>query len=152
MWCRALCLFLAAAPVAAQPAPRMSTELPAADRTQLEQVRRSVWVHWFAGDTAALRRILAPELVAISPDGRQTLGQSLAGSAGFAAGGGRLVSLDFVDNVFHRFGDAVVLFSRYALVTEGGGRKQAQQGHVTEVFVRRAGRWVHTSWHLDNPG
>lgn len=152
MWYRALCLCVFAASAAAQPAPRVSADLPPAERTQLEQVRRSVWVHWFGGDTASLRRILAPELVAISPEGRQSLTQTLAGSAGFRAGGGRLVSLDFADNVFQRMGDVVVLFSRYALVTEGGGRQQAQQGQVTEVFVRRDGRWVHTSWHLDNPG
>ena len=54
-------------PLSAQVAPHVATTLPAAELTTLEAVRKAVWVDWFSGDTAALRRSLAPELVAISP-------------------------------------------------------------------------------------
>ena len=133
----------------AQPAPTVASTLPAADLAALEKIRKDVWVNWFAGDTAALRRVLAPELVAIDPGGRERLQQTLAGSAAFRAGGGKLLTISFDANVVHRFGDVVVLFSHYSLVTESGGKRQPRSGQVTEVFVRQNGRWVHTSWHLD---
>lgn len=138
-----------ASSVGAQDAPRISTTLPASERTALAAIRRDVWVHWFQGDTAALRQVLAPELVAISPDGVQSLDATVAGSAGFRAGGGRFVSVTFDDEVIHRFGEVVVMFSRYAVVTERAGERETQSGRATEVFVRTNGRWVHTSWHLD---
>lgn len=135
--------------VAAQAAPRISTSLPAAELSALRALRRDVWVQWFSGDTAAMRRVLAPELVAISGGGWQSLDESLAGSAAFRAGGGRFISVTFEHEQVHRFGETVVLFSRYAVVTERGGTRSTQAGRATEVFVRSAGRWVHTSWHLD---
>lgn len=137
---------------AAQPAPRVSETSPAADLSALETLRKDVWVRWFAGDTTALRRVLSPELVAISPDGQQTLPESLAGAAQFKAGGGRLVSITFDNASIHRFGEVVVMFSHYTLVTEKSKKPSTQKGRATEVFVRRNGRWVHTSWHLDQTG
>lgn len=142
----------AAAPsLAAQTAPRVATTLPAAELSALEALRKDVWVYWFSGDTAALGRVLGPELVAISPETPhwQSLGESLAGSARFKAGGGRLVSVAFDSATIHRFGEVVVMFSRYTVVTEKGEKRSTQTGRATEVFVRTEGRWVHTSWHLD---
>lgn len=134
-----------------QAAPRVATTLPAAELTELETIRRNVWVHWFSGDTAALRRVLAPELVAMSPGEPhwQSLSQSLAGSAQFKASGGRFVSVAFDSTHMHRFGETVVLFAHYKVITSKGGKQTTQQGRVTEVFVRTNGKWVHTSWQLD---
>jgi hypothetical protein len=134
----------------AQPAPRVTTELsPAAMRTLMPQ-RQAVWVDWFSGDTTALRRVLAPELVAMSPGAQhwQSLSESLAASAAFRAGGGRFVSVAFDSTSTHRFGETVVMFSHYAVVTERNGTRATQRGMATEVFVERQGRWVHTSWQL----
>jgi hypothetical protein len=142
-------LMVAATSLSAQAAPSVAATLPATELAALEKVRKDVWVHWFAGDTAGLRRVLAPELVAIDPSGRETLEQTIRGSAEYKKGGARLVQIAFDNNVVHRFGDVVVLFSRYSLVTEMGGKRQPRSGQVTEVFVRRGTRWVHTSWHLD---
>lgn len=139
-------------PLAAQPAPRVTTTLPPNELSALEAIRKDVWVNWFSGDTAALRRVLAPELVAIGPDGQLSLNQSIAGSAEYKASGGRFVSVTFNSNVAHRFGDVVVLFSRYSVVTERAKKQATQVGRATEVFVRSNGRWVHTSWHLDVTG
>lgn len=142
-------LLVAAGSVGAQAAPTVAASLPAAEFAALQKVRKDVWVNWFAGDTAALRRVLAPELVAIDPSGRESLDATLKGSADYKKGGARLVEIAFDNDVVHRFGDVVVLFSRYSLVTEMGGKRQPRTGQVTEVFVRRGTRWVHTSWHLD---
>lgn len=135
----------------AQPAPRVTASLDAAELRALETIRRDVWVAWFTGDTAALRRILAPELVAFSVGEplHQSLTQTIASSARFAAGGSRFVSVDFDSTAHHRFGETVVMFANYRVITVAQGTQTTQRGRVTEVFVRTSGRWVHTSWHLD---
>ncbi|MEP6619745.1 MAG: nuclear transport factor 2 family protein [bacterium] len=147
-----LALLAAASPIAAQAAPRVTTTLSAADLTALEGVRKSVWVDWFSGDTAALSRTLGPELVAISATAPHWMSrrQSVAASADFKAKGGRFVSVAFDSAMTHRFGDVVVMFSHYAVVTENAGIRKTQKGRATEVFVRANLRWVHTSWHLDS--
>ncbi len=136
---------------AATPAPRVSSTLPPRELAHLEDLRRAVWVDWFSGDTAALRRALGPELVAMSTGARywESLEESLAASAAFRASGGRFVSVAFDSSTVHRFGETVVMFSRYHVTTTKGGVPQELRGRATEVFVRSDGRWVHTSWHLD---
>ena len=137
--------------MAAQGAPRVAAPLPPAELKALEAIRKDVWVHWFTGDTAGLRRVLPPELIAISPDGSpwQTLEQTLEGSIKFKAAGNRFISVTFEGTTVHRFEAVVVMFSSYAVVTERAGQRNRQRGRATEVFVRKDGRWVHTSWHLD---
>lgn len=136
---------------AAQAAPRVVGTLPPAELAALETLRKEVWEQWFRGDTAALRRVLGPELVAVTSDAKhwQTLDESLAGSAQYKASGARLVSVAFDSNTTHRVGDVVILFSHYTVVTEKGGQQSTQKGRATEVFVRTRGKWVHTSWHID---
>ena len=147
----ALALAAAATPLSAQAAPRIATKLAGAELAALEAVREAVWVDWFSGDTAALRTVLGPELVAIAAGVPHwhSLEQSLAASADFKASGGKLVSVSFDSTLTHRFGATVVMFSHYAVVTESSGKRQTQRGRATEVFVRSNGRWLHTSWHLD---
>ncbi len=144
--------FIATSAVAAQAAPRVTTTLAAHELTALEAIRKAVWVDWFSGDTAALRRVLGPELVAMSSDAPhwQSLEETIASSAKFRSGGGKFVSVRFDSTLTHRFGETVVLFARYSLVTETPKGRATQKGRVTEVFVRTSGRWVHTSWHLDS--
>lgn len=135
----------------AQAAPTVAATLPPAELKALEAIRKDVWVHWFTGDTAGLRRVLPPELIAISPDGTpwQTLEQTLEGSTKFKAARNRLISVEFAGTTVHRFDAVVVMFSQYEVETERAGTRSTQRGRATEVFVRKDGRWVHTSWHLD---
>lgn len=143
-------LMLLAAPLEAQ-APRVVRILPEPDRVAVEKVRREVWTAWYAGDTATLRRLVAPELVAISPDAPHLVSRTESNreAARYAGRGGRLDALEFADTKVHAFGDVVVLFSRYAVRATSGGRSEFQRGRATEIFVRRGGRWMQTSWHLD---
>src|SRR5689334_2223588 len=108
---------LATQTAAAQPAPRVASALAGAELKELEAVRRKVWVDWFSGDTAALHKVLAPELVAMSTGSAnwQSLAETIASSAKFKADGGKFISVDFESTVTHRFGDAVVMFSRYTV-------------------------------------
>jgi ketosteroid isomerase-like protein len=147
----ALTLSAGAVPLTAQAAPKVGGTLPAAELTALEALRKDIWVQWFTGDTAALRRELSPELVAVSPDGPHwfTLQQSLDGSARYKASGAQFLSVDFDSSMVHRFGDVVVMFSHYTVVTEKSGKRSTTRGRATELFVRNNGKWVHTSWHID---
>jgi hypothetical protein len=116
------------------------------------RLREAAWRAWFAGDDAALRQMLPPEFIGISwNDGpfssrEATLEQSRA----FRAAGGRLVDLEFPETRAQTYGDVMVLYGRFraVLATEGG--EQTVAGRLTEVFVRRDGRWLHPAWHLDN--
>jgi hypothetical protein len=147
----ALALVTTASPLFGQAAPRVATTLSGTELAELEVVREAVWVDWFSGDTAALRRALGPELVAISAGAPhwQSLEESLAASAKFKADGGKFVSVSFDSTLTHRFRETVIMFSHYTVVTESGDRRQTLKGRATEVFVRENDRWVHTSWHLD---
>ena len=147
----ALALAAAATSLPAQAAPRIARTLSGAELAELEGVRKAVWVDWFTGDTVSLHKVLGPELVAIAAGVPHwhSLEQSLAASADFKANGGKLMSVSFDSTLTHRFGETVVMFSHYAVVTESGGKRQTQRGRATEVFVRSKGRWLHTSWHLD---
>jgi ketosteroid isomerase-like protein len=147
----ALALVSTTLPLSAQVASRVATTMPPTELAALEAVRRGVWADWFSGDTAALRRSLAPELVAISPGSPhwQGLQESIAGSAKFKADGGRFVSVAFDSSMVHRFGDVVVMFSHYRVITASSQGQRTQKGRATEVFVRSNDAWVHTSWHLD---
>ena len=114
------------------------------------KVREGAWRAWFAGDTAALEKTLPAEFIGISMEGPLTsLPRTLEESRGFREGGGRLVSLEFPETQAQRYGDVVVLYGRYRVVFIAGGSERDVSGRLTEVFVRRDGRWLHPGWHLD---
>ena len=60
--------------------------------------------------------------------------------------GGRLVRLAFPDTQAQRFGDVVVLYGRYEAVIYSDGAERTLRGRLTEMFVRRDGRWLHPGW------
>ena len=55
----------------------------------------------------------------------------------------------FPDTQAQRFGDVVVLYGRYEAVIHSNGMERTLRGRLTEMFVRRDGRWLHPGWHLD---
>ena len=114
-------------------------------------LREAAWRAWFAGDEAALRGMLPPEFLGISsgPAGISTLDKTLASSRGFKESGGKLIALSFPETRAQRFGDTVVLYGSYdATIVSGGAQKQLR-GQLTEIFVKRDGKWFHPGWHLD---
>jgi hypothetical protein len=126
--------------------------LPESARAELLAVRESVWRAWFAYDEARLRELLPPELITMSADspGWSDREAVLASSRGFAGSGARLVRLEFPRTEIRAYGDVAILYTTYTFEMEKDGQRSAHSGRGTEVFVRRGGRWVHPSWHLDS--
>ncbi len=138
----ALALMVAVAPL-----------LAAADAIDAEvlALRESAWRAWFAGDEAALRTVLPIEFLAISAGEGEIsdLETTISSSLAFKKGGGKLLSLSFPETRAQRFGDTVVLYGSFDAVIFSAGAEKAFRGRLTEVFVKRDGRWVHPGWHLD---
>jgi len=133
----------------AGPVPR---ELPAAERARLLEDRQAVWRAWFAGDRGKLGEALPPELIAVNAGMADWADRdkTLRTSAEFAAGGGRLLRLEFPRTEILAYGDVAILFTTYELELEKAGERIASSGRGTEVFVRRKDRWVNSAWHLDS--
>jgi hypothetical protein len=117
------------------------------------KLRESAWRAWFAGDVATLGAMLPPEFIGINMQAGpfSTLERTLEESRAFHAQGGRLTGLEFPETQAQRYGDVLVLYGRYAVtfVPTAGAAEQKVSGRLTELFVRRDGRWLHTGWHLD---
>ncbi len=126
--------------------------LAPSDRAELLAAREAVWRAWFANDRGALAAAIPDDTVAINAAEEPWVGRDeiLAGAQAFAAGGGKLLRLEFPRTEIRVYGDVAVLYVAYRLETESGGVRQATSGRGTEIFVRRDGRWVNVGWHLDS--
>ena len=114
-------------------------------------LREAAWRAWFAGDEAKLRSMLPAEFLGISSGGTEISGleKTIASSRAFKEAGGKLVALSFPETRAQQFGDTVVLYGRYEATIASGGAEKQMRGQLTEIFVKRDGRWVHPGWHLD---
>ena len=119
-------------------------------KKSLLTAREAVWRAWYGGDTKALSELLPPELVTLHPgsDGFGSFESIVKGSERFAQGGGKLVRLAFPKNEFQRYGNTVIIYTNYELDLENAGKVSTERGQATEVFVRRAGKWLNTGWQL----
>ena len=114
-------------------------------------VREAAWRAWFGGDEAALRAMLPDEFLGISAGPSQITNRdkTIAASRAFKESGGRLVSLAFPETLAQRYGDTVVLYGSYEATIVSGGAEKQLRGRLTEVFIKRDGKWLHPGWHLD---
>ena len=114
--------------------------------------REAVWHAWFSNDRATLESLLPPETIAVDRGEEKwhTRDDVIASAAAFAAGGGKLVRLEFHRVEIQLYGDVAILYSEYEWETEEHGKRDVASGRATEVFVRRDARWVNTGWHLDS--
>ena len=117
-------------------------------------VREAAWRAYFAGDDKTLQALLPAEFIGISMNDVPfaDLATTLEGAREFKRKGGRLVRLAFPETRSQRFADAVVLYGRYEVVIFSDGAERTMSGRLTEIFVRRNGKWLHPGWHLDLSG
>jgi ketosteroid isomerase-like protein len=115
------------------------------------KIREAAWRAWFAGDEKALAAMLPEEFLGIGWDGQEIDGraQAIASSRGFKEAGGKLISLSFPETRAQRFGDTVVFYGSYDVTFSIGRKETNVRGRLTEVFVKRDGKWLHPGWHLD---
>jgi hypothetical protein len=113
--------------------------------------RESAWRAYFGGDVKTLGDLLPPEFIGIGMNDGPFADRAttLEDARAFREGGGRLVRLAFPETRAQRSGDVVVLYGRYECVIESGGAERTMRGRLTEIFVRRGGKWLHPGWHLD---
>jgi Domain of unknown function (DUF4440) len=155
------CVFLLAGAVAprvsAQTAARSTTVqgssmLSEKDKSELLATRELAWRAFFAGDRATLDAMLPAEFIGIGWGGGawRDKASTLASSEEFARAGGKLKTLEFLRTELQVYGDAVIVFSDYKVGLLSDGQDVTQAGRATEVFVKRNGKWLHPSWHLDS--
>lgn len=125
------------------------------DRGQLLAAREALWRAWFSDDRAHLEKAIPPEVVAIDAlqEEWQDRSKVIEDARLFAAGGARLVNLEFSRTEIQRYGDVAILYTLYEYTTEKESQSVSHSGRATEMFVKRGGEWVNVGWHLDTgPG
>jgi Domain of unknown function (DUF4440) len=122
------------------------------ERADLLKVREQVWRAWFANDRKSLGELVPPETIVISAGEQKWKNQAevFESAADFQAGGGKLVRLEFLRTEVQRFGDVAVIWSEYVVETEMNGKRSSSSGRVTEIFVKRNGKWTNPGWHTDS--
>jgi hypothetical protein len=131
--------------------PRSEVAARAGIDPEVLVARETAWRVYFAGDVKALGDLLPPEFIGLDmTDGPFTdRAKTLDDARAFQQRGGRLIRLAFPETQAQQFGDVVVLYGRYEAVIQAGGVERTVRGRLTEVFVRRDGKWLHPGWHLD---
>lgn len=123
----------------------------ASNDEQLLRAREAVWRAWFAGDTKMLEELVPPETIVMSggEDRWKNQTEVLKSAAEFHAHGGKLVRLEFPRTEVQHFGDVAIVWSTYLLELDINGKRSSSSSRVTEIFVRKNGRWTNPGWHTD---
>jgi ketosteroid isomerase-like protein len=124
---------------------------PQTDDTELLQVREQVWRAWFAGDIKTLERLVPPDTIVMSGGEQHWKHQAevLRTSAEFHAKGGKLLQLEFPRTEIQHYGNVAIVWSSYTLELDVGGKKSGGSSRVTEIFVKKNGKWTNPGWHTD---
>jgi ketosteroid isomerase-like protein len=118
---------------------------------ELLRAREAVWRAWFAGDTKTLEALVPPETIVMSGGEEKWKNQDdvLQSSKEFHAKGGKLLRLEFPRTEVQHFGDVAIVWSSYVVELEVNGKRSTGSSRVTEIFVRKNGRWTNPGWHTD---
>ena len=113
--------------------------------------REAAWRAFYDGDVKTLGDLLPEDFIGINMNDAPfaNRAQILDAARVFRERGGRLDRLTFPETQAQRFGDVVVLYGRFEVVFQSGGAERTLRGRLTEMFVRRDGKWLHPGWHLD---
>jgi ketosteroid isomerase-like protein len=124
--------------------------LPPPIRDQLLAAREAVWRAYFTNDQAALDTLVPAETIALegpldAPFAHKP--QILEQAQRAAAGGSKLVRLEFPKTEMQVYGTTVILYTTYLFELENAqGQRQTNTGKATEIFVRRNGAWINPGW------
>jgi len=121
------------------------------EEKELFAMRERLWYALFGNDVETIRAMVPDDVIAIDADTDAWADgpEVLRRCAQFAESGGKLVRLEFPDTRMQRYGDTVIMYSAYIYEIEREGKRSETRGRVTEVFVKRDGRWLNTGWHMD---
>ena len=113
--------------------------------------REVAWRAFYDGDVKTLGEVLPEDFIGINMNDSPFTNRAkvLDASRAFRERGGRLISLTFPETQAQRYGDVVVLYGRFEVVFYTGSAERTMRGRLTEIFVRRDGKWLHPGWHLD---
>jgi ketosteroid isomerase-like protein len=122
------------------------------DDRQILEARQAVWRAWFANDTKTMEKLVPDDAIVISSDNEKfkTKADVFREAVEFQAEGSKLVRLEFPYTQMQRFGDVVIIYTKYVLETETAGKRSQSAGRATEIFVLRDGLWVNAGWHTDS--
>ncbi|MEO6390601.1 MAG: nuclear transport factor 2 family protein [Pyrinomonadaceae bacterium] len=126
-------------------------ELSPNEQASLKIAREGVWKAYFGGDLAQLEKLVPEEAIAMDggPDVISKRADIFAGAKRSAAGGSKLVSLEFPRTETQVYGNTVILYTTFKLELETAGKRESLTGRGTETFVNRDGNWVNTGWNLE---
>ena len=128
--------------------PDATAALSPSERTALLEAREKVWRAWFTNDRAKLEELLPAETIAGTGGqaGWENREKVLAGSERFAASGAKLVDLQFPGTEIQCYGDVAIVYTTFRFEIETKGKRAANVGKATEIFVKRADRWLNPGW------
>jgi hypothetical protein len=100
------------------------------------------------GARSRVEKLLPEELISWNRVANGAIAKLYSRVRRFAAGGGNW-RLEFPKTEIQAYGSTAIVYSNYVYEIEQGGKRSANSGRVTEVFVNRNGAWVNPSWHMD---
>jgi hypothetical protein len=115
--------------------------------------REKVWRAFFSNDKAALAKYIPEEIIAMSPrlQGFNNRAEVLESSEQFVKNGGKLMRLEFSNDVIQVYGAAIIIYNNYLYELEDAqGKKTITSGRATDMFVMRDNTLVNVGWHLDS--
>ncbi len=136
-------------------AKQQSTYTPVSPETRkfILAEREKVWRAWFANDKAALEKYIPEEIITTSPgeQGFKTRAAVLESSEQFVKRGGKLVRLEFFDDLIQVYGTAIIIYNNYLYeIEDAHGKRTVTSGRATDMFVMRDNVLVNVGWHLDS--
>ena len=115
--------------------------------------REKVWRAFFSNDKAALAKYIPAEIITTGPGqkGFSNRAEVLESSEQFVKSGGKLVRLEFFDDLIQVYGTTIIIYNNYLYELEDAqGKKTITSGRATDMFVMRDNTLVNVGWHLDS--
>ena len=115
--------------------------------------REKVWRAFFSNDKAALAKYIPEEIVTTGPGQKDFSNRAgvLESSEQFVNSGGKLVRLEFFDDLIQVYGTTIIIYNNYLYELENAqGKRTVTSGRATDMFVMRDNTLVNVGWHLDS--